>query len=228
MKKRVVAAAMAAVLALLGVVVLVMWAQAADDRAYAGAKRQAVLLVKDAVGAGTKVSEMESSLETRKLPVDAIPDGAVTDLASVEGLTTTTSLAPGEMLLASRLGKPGEKTSSATSVPAGLQEISVAVDTQHGVGGAVKAGDHVGVIGTFNQPAPATNFIVQNVLVTGVQRAVSAEKDATGLVVTLAVGTEEAERVAHSGEWGKVWLTLENDDTDRGGARRLGTKDVLR
>ena len=115
MKKRVIAAVTAAVLAMLGVVVLVIWAQGADERAYAGAERKAVLQVTDAVAAGKKVSEVESSFEQAKLPADAIPDGAVTDLAGVAGLTTLTDLQPGEVLLESRLGTRNGGTSRTPS-----------------------------------------------------------------------------------------------------------------
>jgi pilus assembly protein CpaB len=230
MKKRVIAAVTAAVLAMLGVVVLVVWAQGADERAYAGAERKTVLQVTDAVAAGKKVSEVESSFEQAKLPADAIPDGAVTDLAGVAGLTTLTDLQPGEVLLESRLGTPGEKTASATTVPAGYQEISVAVDPQHGVGGAIKAGDRVGFIATFepkNGAQQFANFAIQNVLVTKVGRAVSTEDDLTGIMVTLAVKTLDAERVAYTSEWGKVWLTLQNAETDRSGAKLINAKDVV-
>lgn len=231
MKKRVIAAATAAVLALLGVVVLVVWAQGAEERAYAGAERQTVYQVKDAVAAGKKVSDLSSAFERAKLPADAIPEGAVTDLAAVAGLTTLASLAPGEVLLESRLGTPGEKASSATDVPAGFQEISVAVDTQHGVGGAIKAGDSIGFIATFEPKDGGqqfANFVIQDVLVTKVDRAVSTEDDLTGIMVTLAVKTLDAERVAYSAQWGKVWLTLQNAETDRSGAKLITAKDVVK
>lgn len=228
MKKRVIAAATAAVLAALGVLALVVWANAADERAYEGAQRESVLQVTKPVPAGKAVSELASSIETSKLPVDAIPDGAVRDLADVAGLTTTTRLEPGEVLLKSRLGQPGEKAGAPSAVPAGYQEISVLVDPQHGVGGAVKTGDHVGLIATFAEPVKATNFVLQKVLVTKAERAVNPEENLTGLMVTLAVETGGAERVAHAAEWGKVWLTLQNDETDTGGAARIETKDALK
>lgn len=228
MRKRVVAVVAAAVLAALGVVVLVMWAQDADERAYAGAKREAVLQVTEPVAAGKRVSELESAFEEKKLPVDAIPEGAVTDFTDVAGLTTLTSLEPGEVLLRSRLGTPGQKAGALTDVPPGMQEIAVALDTQHAVGGAIRPGDRVGVIATFNKPEEATNFTLQNVLVTKTEKAVSNEEDLTGLMVTLAVETEGAERVAHAAEWGKVWLTRENDETERDGRNVMKTKDVLR
>ena len=230
MKKRVIAAVTAAVLAVAGVLALVVWAQDADERAYAGAKRETVYQVKEGVAAGKKVSDLTSSFEQAKLPADAIPDGAVTDLADVAGLTTLASLEPGEVLLESRLGTPGEKSASATSVPAGMQEISFAVDTQHGVGGVIKAGDRVGFIATFEPKSgdqQFANFAIQDVLVTRVERAVSTEEDLTGIMVTLAVKTLDAERVAYTSEWGKVWLTLQNADTDRSGAKIITAKDVV-
>jgi pilus assembly protein CpaB len=230
MKKRVIAAVTAAALAVLGVVVLVVWAQRAEERAYAGAERETVYQVKEDVASGKKIADTSTSFEQTKLPVDAIPDGAVTDLADVAGLTTLTSMKTGEVLLKSRLGTPGEKSAGSTVVPAGHQEISVAVDTQHGVGGAIKAGDRIGFIATF-EPKDGSqqfaNFAIQDVLVTRVARAASTEDDLKGIMVTLAVKTLDAERVAYTSEWGKVWLTLQNADTDRSGAKLITAKDVV-
>jgi pilus assembly protein CpaB len=230
MRKRMIAVVAAAVLAAAGVLALVMWAQDADERAYAGAQRKTVVQVTEAVPAGKKVADLGSSFEETKLPVDAIPDGAVTDLTDVAGLSTLTGLQPGEVLLKSRLGTPGDRSGSSTTVPEGLQEISVTVDAQHAVGGAIKAGDKVGVIVSFepkDSKAPQfTDFALQDVLVTRVKGGVDAE-NATKSLVTLAVRTLDAEKVAHSVEWGRVWLTLQNADTDRSGAKIITAKEVV-
>jgi len=233
MRKRMIAVVAAAVLAAAGVLFLVKWAQDADERAYAGAQRETVVQVTESVPAGRKIADLGSAFEETQLPVDAIPDGAVTDLTDVASLSTLVKLEPGEVLLESRLGRPGEKTGTSTAVPAGMQEISVAVDAQHGVGGVVKAGDVVGVIVSFepkDQEAPQfTDFAMQNVLVTRVQGGVTAEnKDVTKTMVTLAVKTLDAEKIAHSVEWGRVWLTLQNADTDRSGAKIITAEDVVR
>jgi pilus assembly protein CpaB len=225
------AVAIAAVLALVGVLVLVLWAQNADERAYEGAQLKTVVQVTEPVKVGTKVAELTSAFEQTKLPADAIPEGAVTDLAKVANLTVLTSLEPGEVLLRSRLGVPGAKSGAASAVPEGMQEISVAVDTQHGVGGVIKAGDRVGFIATFEPKGEApqyTDFAIQDVLVTKVDKeAVADGEDVTQLMVTLAVKTLDAERVVHTAQWGKVWLTLQNADTDRSGAKIITAKEVV-
>lgn len=231
MRMRLIAVVVAAVLAGAGVLALVVWAQNADERAYAGAERTTVVRVTESIPTGKKVADLESSFEQTKLPVDAIPEGAVTDLVDVAGLTTLSPLEPGEVLVKSRLGTPGQGSGAATAVPEGMQEISVAVDTQHGVAGAIKPGDRVGFIATFQPKGDApqfTNFAIQDVLVTQVGKAVAEGEDVTQQMVTLAVETLDAERVVHTAEWGKVWLTRQNADTDRSGEKIITAEDVVK
>ncbi|TXL62122.1 Flp pilus assembly protein CpaB [Aeromicrobium terrae] len=232
MNKRVIAAVAAGALALLGVLVLVVWANGAQDRAYAGAERKTVLRVTETIGSGTSAADLTGSVEKTKLPVDAIPKGAVTDLSKLAGLATTTSLQPGEVLLKARFSAPGVKGKGGGSdVPAGYQEIAVQVDTQHGVGGAIKAGDRVGVIATFEpkdgDKPQFTDYALQYVLVTKVQAGIGDSENVTSSMVTLAVKTLDAERIVHTVQWGKAYLTLQNSATDRSGAKVITAKDVV-
>jgi pilus assembly protein CpaB len=231
MNKRVIAAVAAGVLALLGVLVLVVWAQGANDRAFEGAKLVSVVRITKELGQGASSSDLASSTEIVKLPAESVPDGAVTDLDQVSGLATNASLQPGEVLLKSRMAAPGQRKGT-TDVPKGYQEISIALDTEHSVAGAVKPGDRVGMIVTFepkDSNAPQfTDFVLNQVLVTKAKTAVVGDKgDITGTMLTLAVKTLDAEKIVHSQKWGTVWLTLQNADTDTSGAKLITAKEVV-
>ena len=122
----------------------------------------------------------------------------------------------GEVLLKWRMAAPGERADGQVDVPKGFQEITVNLEGQRGVGGAVKAGDQVGVFGSFKPKEPTqpdwTNLVAHDVLVTKVDGR--AASDATVATVTIAVHTVVAEKVVFTMEFGKVWLTLQNADTD--------------
>ena len=233
MNKRVIAAAAAGVLALLGVLALVVWAQGANERALDGAELVSVVRLNQDVGAGTSASDLKKSTELVDLPKQSVPAGAVTDLAQVAGLSTNASVQEGEVLLKSRMKAVGEKAPNNGGVPNGSQEVTIALDAERSVGGVVKAGDTVGVIVTAefkDVDAQATNFVVNQVPVMKVDKTLQAgeEGNVTGLLVTLALPALDAERVVHGQKWGTVWLTMQNADTDTSGGKLINGQDVLR
>lgn len=225
MNKRVIAAVSAGVLALLGVLALIVWAQDANQRAFDGAELVSVVRLTANVDAGTDASGLAKSTEVVKLPEVAVPDGAVTSLSQVAGLTTNATVQKGETLLKSRMVAPGDRVSS-TDVPKGYQEISFSVDTQRAVAAAIKPGDKIGVIGSFDD-GKITDMVLKNVAVTKVN-AGAIKEDITAVMVTVALKTLDAERLAHTLEFGRVWLTLQNADTDQSGDKPITTADVLK
>lgn len=231
MNKRLAAAVAAGMLALVGVLVLVSWAKGANERAYEGADLVSVVRVTEPVAAGTKADVLQESTEIAKLPKDAVPAGALRSLAEVKGLTTTTTLEKGEVLLAARLAAPGAPAQDKATVPKGYQEISVSLEAQRVVGGAVRAGDKVGVIATFRSENAELrefgNLVRHDVVVTKVDTA-TVDGVGAASMVTLAVQTQDAEKIAFAQDFGKVWLTKQNSDTDRTGEKLITGKDFLR
>lgn len=233
MKKRATAAIAAGVLALLGVLVLVLYAQGANDRAFKGASLVTVVRITQDVGSGTSAADLGSSTEIAKLPEASVPDGAVTNLSQVAGLSTNASVHKGEVLLKSRMAAAGDRGKGITGVPKGYQEVSIALDSQNSVGGVLKVGDRVGVIVTAelkDTSAQVTNFALNQVLVTKVQSTLGGgdKTNLTSTMITLAVKELNAEKIVHGQKWGTVWLTLQNADTDTSGGKLITGKDVLK
>lgn len=224
MNKRIIALAGAAVLALIGIVMLISYTNNANDRAFEGAQLASVLQVKSPVPANTKVADLAGSVELVKLPKTAIAKGAISDLADVAGLSTTVALEPGEQVLFSRFAKGGSSTSGATGgsktdVPVGYQEVTVQLDTARAAGGGLSAGDLVGVVVSYptNETGGFTQLAKSFVRVTGVNNGVAGDKDVGAQVlVTLAVKARDAGRVINAAEFGKLWLTKQNKDTEPG------------
>ncbi|SDY67824.1 pilus assembly protein CpaB [Modestobacter sp. DSM 44400] len=242
MRRRLLAAVAALLLAVLGTVVLLAYVRGADSRALAGAEPVDVLVVDQLVAEGTPAEDLAASVRTEQVPAKAAVDGRVTDLADLAGQVATADLQPGEQLLASRFAAPDAlQTPGTVAVPDGAEEVSVLLDPQRAVGGRLVAGDTVGVFVSLDEPA-TTHVILHRVVVTQVQGAPApadtGEEGATqtasagspaptgSLMVTLAVTAEQVEGVVFGAEHGTLWLSLETDGSDVDGTEVI-TPDTV-
>ena len=174
MGRRLVAAAAALVLALVGATVLLAYARGADARALAGLRTQTVYVAAEAIPAGTPAAGLAKLVQPRALPSAAVVDGAVRDLATLSGEVTTVAILPGEQLLAGRFAAPTSLLAPGTvAVPAGDEEISVQLEPERAVGGRLAAGNQVGVFVSRTLPdgSVQTHAVLHHVLVTQVQGA---------------------------------------------------------
>jgi len=248
-KSRLVAGTAAIALAVVGALIIVFYAQGADQRAMATTKPVDVLVVKTAIPAGTPVNEMASSLVIEKVPAAGVADTALSNLDKSAGTVSAVDLVPGEQLLAERLVAPEEvKSDGGVEVPAGLQEVSFEVEPKRVVGGRISVGDHVGFFLSFDNGAykakaedATTQLTVHKALVTAVQRApqaASAEKPEDGtdpaettlpegsLLLTVAVNDIDAGKIVFASEFGRIWLTKEPLDAQDNGPR-IERKEVV-
>ena len=148
MRRRLLAAVAALVLALVGAVVLLAYVKGADARALAGSAPCRCSSSTRPIASGTAGGRRSATwCSTEQLPARrGRPPGRVTDLAALAGQVATVDLQPGEQLLAVPLRRPAELQAPGTvAVPAGLQEVSVLLEPQRAVGGRLAAGDTVGV-----------------------------------------------------------------------------------
>jgi pilus assembly protein CpaB len=240
-RRRLLAAAAALVLALVGGVVLVAYARGADARAMAGMDTVQVLVVDQPVAAGTRAEDLAPLVRTEQLPAKAAVAGRVTDLTALAGEVVTVDLQPGEQLLAGRFAAPQSLQAPGTvAVPAGAEEVSVLLEPQRAVGGRLAAGDRVGVF--ISLDTPSTHAVLHRVLVTQVQGApvpvdtasdTGADTASAGtvapsasLMVTLALTAEQAEGVVFGAEHGTVWLSLEPETADLDGTEVITPDNV--
>ena len=233
MNRRLTGLAAAGVFALVGTTILIGYVRSAEARALEGEKIVDVLVVHEAVAAGTPAEDLADAVETEQVPAKVLAENAVTDLDDVEGLVTTVDLVPGEQLVLDRFGEAVARE----GVPEGLLEVTVRLDPERALGGQLRAGDHVAVISSFEPfeiaaagTSPGTNasektpntthVILHKVLVTNVQVSEAIEKTdedddlpdvgPTGtLLVTLALDAESVQRVVFTAEHGTLWLSAE-------------------
>ncbi|WP_332762825.1 Flp pilus assembly protein CpaB [Pseudarthrobacter sp.] len=250
MKSRLLAGTAAIALAIVGALLIIFYAQGADQRALATTKPVDVLVVKTAIPAGTPVKEMAASLALEQVPAAGVADTALKTLDNSAGTASAVDLLPGEQLLAERLVAPEQvKRDGAMEVPAGFQEVSFEVEPKRVVGGRIEVGDHVGFFLSFEKGAfkakpedETTQLTVRKALVTAVQRAPQtepAEKPAEGepdpqdttlpvgsLMLTVAVNDVDAGKIVFASEFGRIWLTKEPLDAQDNGPR-IERKEVV-
>jgi pilus assembly protein CpaB len=228
-KTRIIAVAAAAILAIIGAVVLVVAVRSADAANVAGAQLQSVLVVKQEVPAGTSADHLGDAVTVEQIPAAYVADDAIGSLDDIAGLVAAVNLKPGEQVLESRFASSIDLASTGVhiAVPEGLQEVSVAVDLQRIAGGAIGPGDRVGVFASFDKDAvpsakgePVTGQLFDQVLVTSVASTVDPDADeqqAQGLVlVTLALDSDGATKLVGAAEFGHIWMTGQNDETTAG------------
>lgn len=258
MKSRLLAGSAAALLAVIGVVLVFSYAQGADQRAVQNLAPVDVLLVKVPIPAGTPVEAMKESVTTQQLPASAVPASAVHTLSDSAGKVAAVDLVPGEQLVAERLIAPESlKTSGDVKVPAGLQEVSFQLEPQRVVGGRLVPGEHVGIFismatgGIEAKPdKETTELTIHKVLVTAVQRAPEAAasgqptpspspgatavdpKDSAlpsgSLLLTVAVSDVDAAKIVFASEFAKIWLSKEPVDAQENGPRIIQRSEVYK
>ena len=223
MKKQVIAIIVAAALALLAVVALVVYANNADDRALEGTETVEVLQATEDIPVKTPASELADKVELVKIPKSVQVPGALASLDDLEGQVTAVAMVAGDQLSEAKLDDP-ESVKGPAALPDGMQELTIQIDGERLVGGAVKVGDRVGVFTSY-QAGQVTSNPINQLLVLRVDTGVAGSEAAAGTLVTVAVDTLQAQQIVHASEFGTIWMTLQNDTTDVNGP---GTIDQTR
>lgn len=224
-----------ALLAVLGIVLVVNYVNTAEARALEGQEPKEVYLVTEEIPQGTPVEELDPYLDGQMVPAVTVPEDSVYDLSEHAGKVAAVDLQPGEQLLASRLVEPIALEEPGTvPVPKGLREVTFTAGPDRVVGGQLTAGDRIGMIVTFqgeDEGSRRSDLEFQDMLITALQGASAATDaaaeegaEATGnqappvpegsLLVTVAVTAADAEKVVYANEFGSVWLTKESRDSD--------------
>ena len=255
MKSRLLAGAAAVVLAIVGAMLVVSYAQGADQRAVKDLEPVSVLVVKRAIPAGTPVEVMSASLSTEQLPAAAVTASSLKSLDDATGKVAAVDLIPGEQLVAERLVEPENlKAQGSVEIPAGLQEVSFQLEPDRVVGGRLVPGDHVGVFVSMDNGGLAdkadketTKLTVRKALVTAVQRAPEATpaaqptptasatadpRDTTlpvgSLILTVAVSDVDAAKIVFAAEYAKMWLSKEPLGAKDSGPRVFERSEVYK
>jgi pilus assembly protein CpaB len=259
MRTRLLGGVAALIVAIVGTVLLITYVTGADRRALANTETEDVYVVQKAVTQGASAATLGDAVVKKPIPKVAIPADTVRDLSTLSGKVASAALEPGEELLSSRFVDPSTLVAPGrVSVPAGMQEMTVRLPIERVVGGALAAGDSVGVLLSFpkDDSGPAqTQMTYHKVLVTAVQfstgaaaadtsSASSTESGGNGgggltsaskntgamgdYLVTLARPSSDTERIVFAAEFGKVYLTKESASTQDSASDVIDRTKVLR
>lgn len=209
-------------LASVGTLVLVGYVSAAEERAVAGERMVPVLVVAAPIEKGTPASQLGEHVRTEQVPAKVRADGAVTDLAAVDGKVASVDLVPGEQLLTDRFATAEQV--GPVGLPPGLEEVTLNLESERAVGGRVRTGSEVAVFASFTGDQPRTEVILRDAPVVAVAPSdsrSSGEDGGTtpgaGLLVTLAVEPAVAERIVFGAEHGRIWLSGADGGVDQEG-----------
>lgn len=226
MGRRILAILAAAVIALIGAVLVLLYARGADARAVADASPTTVYVSNTVVPAGTTLKDAERLQQITKTQVAAQskPAGALTTIDDTNSaLVALTDVAPGQIVLAAAFGETplGEK---ALQVGAGKLAVSVQLSDPARVGRFVTPGSFLTVFMTYKlkqldtsekakvfneQDVKGTSVLLDNVKVIGMgdssltpqPAATDGEEEqqqqAPSFLVTLEVTPEQATRLVH-------------------------------
>jgi pilus assembly protein CpaB len=238
----------AVVLALVGTFVLVSYVQGAEDRALAGEKTVKVLVAAEPIDSGTPAKELEGKVEFERIPQKVKAEGAVTSIAQLGKRVTETDLLQGEQIVKSRFveeSEAGAGTSESTGGENLLQQ-TISLEPERAIGGQLKQGDIVAVVGSFDpfdlpdgsKTPNQTHVLIHKVRVTNVQVETSpgavapepeSDSDSEGegagaapsgrFLVTVALSAPDVERVTFAAEFGHMWLAAEPKNADESGTK---------
>jgi pilus assembly protein CpaB len=237
-------------LALLGTIALVSYVKGAEDRALAGEKTVKVLVAAEPIEAGTPAEELEGKLEFERIPQKVKNEGAVTSIGQLGDRVSEVDLVEGEQIVKSRFVEESEAGSGSTGGDSLLQQ-TVALEPERAIGGQIKQGDSVAVVGSFDpfdspdgtKTPNQTHVLIHKVRVTNVQvetspgaSAPEPESDNEGdeasaapegrFLVTVALSAPDVERVTFTAEFGHVWLAAEPRDADESGTKTVVLDNV--
>lgn len=151
MGRRIIAIFVAAVVALIGVTAVLLYARGADQRAIAAQQPADVYVATKVVSSGTTLKDavrsgaiVKTSVASKGLPVGAL--SRVTDTNS--SLLALTDIQPGEYVLENRFGQT-PTGAKAIEVPSGMVAVSVQLSDPARVGTFVTPGTHIAIFDSY-------------------------------------------------------------------------------
>ena len=150
MKSRGVVVVLALILATIATAGVFLYSQGVKQDAIKGGDLRDVIVSKVDIAANTEMDELIATdqFELLQVPVDAVVEGAVTDLAQLRGQRNTAFILAGEQIPISRV-ESGEIPGGVLGIPEGHQAISVSLDAPRAIAGALAGGDNVTIYATF-------------------------------------------------------------------------------
>lgn len=251
MGRRIIAIFAAAIVAVIGVAAVLVYARGADARAIASQQPADVYVATKVVSSGTMLKDAVRSGALVKTSVASkgLPAGALTRVTdSNSSLLALTDIQPGEYVLSGRFGTT-PAGSKAIEVPSGMVAVSVQLSDPARVGTFVTPGTRIAIFDSYKIKAigkdekskalneadiQGTSILLDDVLVIGMgdaaltpgQSNTSKEGQATqasapSFLVTVAVTPKDAARLVHGINTGELYAALRGSDVKMAAVPRV-------
>ena len=152
MNRRVLAIAMALLLAVIGTSAVLAYVNRATARAMAGLKAVNVLVAQQQIPAGTPagVAWQDGSLREETFPARSVsPDAIGSITADLGSLVMSSVVMPGQVLLRQML-VPAAQVSGGLAIPGSMVAVTIPLCLPEAVAGYVHAGSQVAIFDTFS------------------------------------------------------------------------------
>ena len=231
MARRTVLLVVAALIALVGTSLIVLYVQNVDERATRGQELVEVLTVTSPLESGESVAAAieQGKFEKTQVRRDDVVEGALTTTEDIAELVATSPIYPGEQVIGARFGTVGD--TSALVVPPDMTAISVDLTDPARVAGFVNPGSEVAIFmsadpslympdGSQKQLPPYTGVLLPRVQVIGVGATTVTSKTVTDesgaaiteqvprTILTVAVDQEQAEKLIYGARNGELYFAL--------------------
>lgn len=221
----------AALVAALGVALVLVYARGADQRAEARFDGVEVMVATQRLAPGETVAAARAAgkIDTARVARGALLDGAVRSLDELKGDVVLVPVYPGEQLIQPKFGAAGDAQAT-LPIPPGQMAVSVNLTDAARVSGFLVPGSEVAVFlnGTTEDTAqPFTRLLLPRVTILGVGSSAPAvddpENDADGegaaseevapTLLTIAVGQRDAQKVLYAAATGELAFALLNGES---------------
>lgn len=165
-------------------------------------------------------------LKLAQWPVTSIPDSAFVNVNDIyrgstapEDRVALKVVRTGEPILRTNISGFGGRATMSREVARGMRAVSISINDVSGVAGFILPGDHVDVMLTRQiengENNLATDVILQNITVLGIDQLVDQQHDKPQLArtVTVEVTTDQAQKLALAQQAGTLSLALRNAET---------------
>jgi len=237
MARRSVLLLVAALIALAGTAMIVLYVQGIDARATADQELVEVLVATDIIDTGESVALAQESGKIEKSEVRRVDliDGGLSSTTQVSDLVSISTIYPGEQLIAKKFGSLGD--TQGLVIPDDKIAVSVELTDSERVAGFVVPGNEVAVFATNLDPGQQstadtaqplgsiTQIVLTRVPVLGVgttsvtSRTTQTEsgeqvaEEVSRTILTIAVTQDEAEMILQADRTSELNFALLTDDS---------------
>jgi pilus assembly protein CpaB len=188
--------------AVLGVVLVFLYAKNIENTVNAGQERVTVLVATAEIAAGTTgaAAANAGAFEQQEIASDAAAPTALGDPAAIQDLVALTTVYPGQQIISQQWGTEGQLTR--LPLPEGKIALSLQLGDPERVAGFVSPGSTVAIFVTGGPRIRTllTDITVIGVGATGLNAAPTqdGEQQTSSAILTLAVTQAEAEKIIYA------------------------------